>query len=701
MTIQGSVNRRAFSAREKYIRRREQNGRCAACGISLLKGFHADHIVPFSKGGETASYNLQLLCAQCNLMKGARILNIGRLPLSFESRPWQREALLEWSSKCATSTYEVIEKDFLCAAVPGSGKTKFALRLAHDLISDGHIRTIIIVSPSRAIQQKWCDDASELGIELVRDFSMDNDTLRRDRYAGMSLTYSQLLYAITEQESLRSRDARTGQPAMLEGDPYRKEVQDALVIFDEIHHVATAPDEAGMSAWCKWLHCIFDDAKWRLLLSGTPFREDGRGIPFVRYEQVGGVSRAAADFSYPYMKALNEGVVREVFFPLQEGEARYLLRNVEYSRLFSDDVPTSEEGAMIRTICDPAGDYIRDSVRDANAHLDEMRANGHINAAGLIACIDQEHARRVADVVRQVTGEAPTVVVSDDDEPHEEIKRFRDGSARWIVAVRMVAEGVDIPRLRVGVYATNIMTEMYFRQFVGRVMRMQNLPDDLAQSAYVWLPKVPRLVDLAKAFMAERDQTLMKPPPGPPRPLHECHCGTPPPESTFVSLGNDGVKLDSVIHRDGITQEDDLGFAKTCLLSLGMKVDLAQQVQTFKILKWLQSRGTSVATSPESLQTTVKTDRRTEEDRANELKRTLSRLVGRIGMKRIERQQLVDRAMKDEVYKAVNRQLQDMHPEESRGYGRSVFELGEPELIERVKNAQRLLREEDDFDARF
>lgn len=701
MTAQRLGYPRLFSSREKYIKRREQNGRCASCGVSLQNGFHADHIVPFSKGGETDRHNLQLLCAACNLMKGARILNIGRLPLSFDSRPWQREALLKWSEKCITGTYEVLEKDFLCAAVPGSGKTKFALKLAHDLISAEHIQTIIIVSPSRAIQQKWCDDASELGIELVRDFNMDNDTLRRDRYAGMSLTYSQLLFSITTEESLRSFDARTGQPAMLEGDPYRREVRDALVIFDEIHHVATASDEAGMSAWGRWLHCIFDDAKWRLLLSGTPFREDGRAIPFVRYEQVNGVLRAAADFSYPYIRALNEGVVREVFFPLQEGEARYLLRNVEYSRSFSDDVPTSEEGAMIRTICDSYGDYIRDSVRDANAHLNEMRVNGHVNAAGLIACIDQEHARRVADVVSRVTGEVPIVVVSDDDEPHEEIKRFRDGTARWIIAVRMVAEGVDIPRLRVAVYATNIMTEMYFRQFVGRVMRVQKLPDDEAQSAYVWLPKVPRLVDLAKAFMAERDQTLMKPPPAPPTTPHECHCGTPPPESTFVSLGNKGVKLDSVIHRDGITQEDDLGFARTCLISLGMKVDLAQQVQTSKILKWLQTRETSVAASYQSLPATVNTYRTSEFDRVQKLRGQLSRLVGRIGMKRIQKQPQVDAASQRDVYQLVHFQLQDMHEVTSRGYGRAVSQLGEPELIERVHNAQKLLLEEDDLDDRF
>jgi superfamily II DNA or RNA helicase len=40
-----------------------------------------------------------------------------------------------------------------------------------------------------------------------------------------------------------------------------------------------------------------------------------------------------------------------------------------------------------------------------------------------------------------------------------------------MVAVNMVSEGVDIPRLRVGVYATAAKTPLIFRQIVGRFVR--------------------------------------------------------------------------------------------------------------------------------------------------------------------------------------------------------------------------------------
>lgn len=47
---------------------------CRMCGASPAKDpavtLHVDHIVPWSKGGETVLENLQTLCARCNIGKG-------------------------------------------------------------------------------------------------------------------------------------------------------------------------------------------------------------------------------------------------------------------------------------------------------------------------------------------------------------------------------------------------------------------------------------------------------------------------------------------------------------------------------------------------------------------------------------------------------------------------------------------------------
>src|SRR5690625_7333865 len=63
-----------------------------------------------------------------------------------------------------------------------------------------------------------------------------------------------------------------------------------------------------------------------------------------------------------------------------------------------------------------------------------------------------------------------------------------------MVAVRMVSEGVDVPRLAVGVYATSASTPLFFAQAIGRFVRSR-MP---GETASVFLPSVPRLLGLAE-----------------------------------------------------------------------------------------------------------------------------------------------------------------------------------------------------------
>jgi len=45
---------------------------CSKCRAKIDRSFHADHVKPFSKGGETDISNGQALCPTCNLKKGAK-----------------------------------------------------------------------------------------------------------------------------------------------------------------------------------------------------------------------------------------------------------------------------------------------------------------------------------------------------------------------------------------------------------------------------------------------------------------------------------------------------------------------------------------------------------------------------------------------------------------------------------------------------
>jgi hypothetical protein len=66
--------RREISDRQRFRILVRDGFRCKACGASPLVQpgieLHVDHILPWSKGGETTDDNLESKCEQCNLGKG-------------------------------------------------------------------------------------------------------------------------------------------------------------------------------------------------------------------------------------------------------------------------------------------------------------------------------------------------------------------------------------------------------------------------------------------------------------------------------------------------------------------------------------------------------------------------------------------------------------------------------------------------------
>ncbi len=99
------------------------------------------------------------------------------------------------------------------------------------------------------------------------------------------------------------------------------------------------------------------------------------------------------------------------------------------------------------------------------------------------------------------------MVLSDDPGASARISEFTDSDRRWLVAVRMVSEGVDIPRLAVGVYATSTSTPLFFAQAVGRFVRARRR----GETASVFLPSVPLLLQHAGELEVQRDHVLGRP----------------------------------------------------------------------------------------------------------------------------------------------------------------------------------------------
>ena len=373
-------------------------------------------------------------------------------------------------------------RDFLAVATPGAGKTTFALRIAVELMGQGIVDKITVVCPTEHLKGQWADAAARVGIHI--DPSFTNAQGRAgSHFDGVAVTYAQV-GANPAVHEMRTRDYRT------------------LVILDEIHH-------AGDSlSWGDGVRQAFGDATRRLALTGTPFRSDTSPIPFVRYvEDADGIRRSQADYSYGYGNALRDMVVRPVLFMSYSGQMSWRTSTGdEMSARLGEPLTKDMMKQAWRTALDPKGEWIPAVLRAADLRLEEVRRQIP-DAGGLVIASKQTQARAYARHLCEITGKKATIVLSDDADASDRIDAFRESDDRWMVAVRMVSEGVDVPRLSVGVYATNTSTPLFFAQAVGRFVRARKR----GETATVFVPSVAPLLELASQMEAERDHALDRP----------------------------------------------------------------------------------------------------------------------------------------------------------------------------------------------
>jgi superfamily II DNA or RNA helicase len=429
-------------------------------------------------------------------------------------RGWQRRALVKYLAGQP--------RDFLAVATPGSGKTTFALRIATELLSQRAIEQITVVVPTEHLKVQWAQAARGHGLALDPRFSNGNAQTSPE-YHGVMVTYAQVAAHPTLHR-------------------VRTEQRKTLVIFDEIHHGGDA------KTWGDAIREAFSDATRRLALTGTPFRSDDSPIPFVTYEAgPDGVRRSQADHTYGYAEALTDGVVRPVVFLAYSGQARWRdSAGEEHEARLGEPLSAEQTARAWRTALDPAGEWMPAVITAADQRLRQLRT--HVpDAGGMIIASDRTAARAYAVLLKRLTSEEPTVVLSDDPGSSSRISEFAAGTGRWLVAVRMVSEGVDVPRLAVGIYATSASTPLFFAQAIGRFVRSRRP----GETASIFVPSVPSLLQLASELEAQRNHVLGEPHRVSEDPLDGDPAVRTQDEKTdeekrFTSLGAD-AELDQVI----------------------------------------------------------------------------------------------------------------------------------------------------------
>ena len=377
--------------------------------------------------------------------------------------------LRRWQSRCveqALVKFRNEENHFLCLATPGAGKTVMAATLAQQLLGLGMIDLVLCFSPSIIVSSDF-----QQALETHTSSRMDG----RLGSKGQSLTYQSML-------SL--------------GDTFWALFQThrVLVIFDEIHHCA-GDNLENANAWGQTIiQHIQGRAAYTLALTGTPWRSDRIPIALSSYCQH---NKIRCDFIYGMAQAIQETVCRAPSITLVDND-RIIVKcgdNTEKYSSFAELLKQSDCSYQQLIDNDALIVYL---LKQSSKKLMQIRKQ-HQNAGGLIVAASVDHAYKIAMLLERHLGQRACVATYLDEDAHGTINSFRNSAQPWIISVGMVSEGTNIPRLRVCCHLTRVKTELHFRQVLGRVLRMGDIPGD----SYLYLPAEPNLVEYANRVVEE------------------------------------------------------------------------------------------------------------------------------------------------------------------------------------------------------
>jgi len=398
--------------------------------------------------------------------------------MSIKLRNWQKEALAkawEWLVERGE------DRHFLVNAAPGAGKTLYSCALAQELIQSEEIERVIVIAPRTEVVNQWADDFRTVtGRHMARVTGADGDI--EAMAIDVCSTWSAIQGLLPELQAV-CQSSKT------------------LVICDEHHHAAV------QAAWGKGANGAFADAKYVLVLTGTPIRSDGAESVWLAYDNAGAIDHPEeGTYVLTYGDAVELGYCRPVTFHRHEGRFTVdlddgsqvsvsgqvkavlpeslkripaLQRALDFYRLAR--TPQFEKNGITPLVDGYQGTMIQWGIDKLNDLRHRMP-----NAGGLIIAPNIEMAEYMVNLIEAIEGDKPMLVHSQMANPNSKIRAFRNTDKRWLVSVAMVSEGVDIKRLRVLIYLPNALTELAFRQAVGRVVRTLGNDDDTR--AYVILP---------------------------------------------------------------------------------------------------------------------------------------------------------------------------------------------------------------------
>jgi superfamily II DNA or RNA helicase len=412
-------------------------------------------------------------------------------------RPWQDTALkqaIQWLVEDGR------DRHFLINAAPGAGKTIAASVIARTLIDMGLVDRVIVIAPRTEVVNQWTKDFKTVVGRFMGKITGSETTIEYDVAATWAA-----IQGLQDAFQAVCRAERT------------------LVICDEHHHAAVE------AAWGEGAGSAFADARYVLILTGTPIRSDKKKSVWLAYDDEGAIDHPAeGTYTLTYGEAVDLNYCRPATFHRHEGKFNVDLEDGQQVAVSSKKaaeltpelkrIPGLQRALnFYKLACAPQYDpgartpridgYQGTMVEWGSSKLNELRLRMP-NAGGLVIAPSIQMAEYFAELIERMEGEAPTIVHSQLPNPENRIEAFRQTEKRWIVSVGMISEGVDISRLRVLIYLPSALTELAFRQAIGRVVR--NCGEDDDTRAYVVMPSFETLENYARRVEDEMSATALK-----------------------------------------------------------------------------------------------------------------------------------------------------------------------------------------------
>ncbi|UKA01948.1 DEAD/DEAH box helicase [Photobacterium damselae] len=384
-------------------------------------------------------------------------------------RTWQREC-----SERAIQNYKNRHYHFFCQATPGAGKTVLAATIASRLLKDDMVDLVLCFSPSLTVSDGIKRTFSEV---LNCTFNGGLGSI------GQSLTYQSIQFLSEEfWQTLRN---------------YR-----VFVVFDEIHHCSGSEYEKANVWGQQILTKIQGLATYTLALSGTPWRSDALPIVMAQYSDPDG--QILVDYQYTLTQAVADHVCRAPKIVLVDNEHLSVTSDGKAESFSSIIEMLKQTKTSYQSVIhnQEAMEYL---LGLGCRKLAEIRTQNQ-DAGGLVVASSVQHAQEIKRILLEQYQQTVSIVTYRHEEPLAEIERYRKDSTQWIVSVGMISEGTDIPRLQVCCHMSSVKTELYFRQVLGRILRVNHASN---QQAWLLTFAEQSLIDFAERIEQDIPESCM------------------------------------------------------------------------------------------------------------------------------------------------------------------------------------------------